>query len=45
VFNCVEMRKIHVEIERIVFRRILFGKLVKSIKMFYFDVKREDLNK
>jgi hypothetical protein len=25
-----------------VFRRILFGKLVKSIKIFYFDVKRED---
>jgi hypothetical protein len=26
----------------IVFRRILFGKLVKSIKILYFDVKRED---
>jgi len=25
-----------------VFRRILFGKFVKSIRMFYFDVKRED---
>jgi hypothetical protein len=34
--------KMHVEMARIVFRRILFGKLVKSIKMFYFDVKRED---
>jgi hypothetical protein len=33
------------EIERIVFRRIVFEKLVKSIKMFYFDVKREDQNK
>jgi hypothetical protein len=35
--------KMDVEMARIVFRRrILFGKLVKSIKMFYFDVKRED---
>jgi len=25
-----------------VFRRILFGKFVKLIRMFYFDVKRED---
>jgi len=25
-----------------VFRRILFRKFVKSIRMFYFDVKRED---
>jgi hypothetical protein len=33
------------EIARIVFRRIVFEKLVKSIKMFYFDVKREDKNK
>jgi hypothetical protein len=32
----------HVEMARIVFRRILFGKLVNSIKIFYFDVKRED---
>jgi hypothetical protein len=31
-----------VEITWIVFRRILFGKLVKSIKILYFDVKRED---
>jgi hypothetical protein len=31
----------HVEISRIVFRRILFEKLVKSIKILYFDVKRE----
>jgi hypothetical protein len=29
-------------LSRIVFRRILFGKFVKSIRMFYFDVKRED---
>jgi hypothetical protein len=35
-------KKKHVEMSRIVFRRILFGKFVKSIKMFYFDVKRED---
>jgi hypothetical protein len=27
-----------------VFRRILLGKFVKSIRMFYFDVKREDLS-
>jgi len=32
----------HVEMARIVFRRILFGKLVKSIKMLYFDIKRKD---
>jgi len=32
-------------LSRIVFRRILFGKFVKSIRMFYFDVKREDWNK
>jgi hypothetical protein len=32
----------HVEMARIVFRRILLGKLVKLIKMFYYDVKRED---
>jgi len=31
-----------IEIAWIVFRRILFGKLVKSIKILYFDVKRED---
>jgi hypothetical protein len=36
------MRKMHVEMARIVFGRILFGKLVKSITIFYFDVKRED---
>jgi hypothetical protein len=29
-------------LSRIVFRRILFGKYVKSIRMFYFDIKRED---
>jgi hypothetical protein len=32
----------HVEMSRIVFRRILFEKFIKSIKMFYFNVKRED---
>ena len=32
----------HVEMSRIVFRKILFEKFVKLIKMFYFDVKRED---
>jgi hypothetical protein len=32
----------HVEMSRIVFRKILFGKFVKLIRMFYFDVKRED---
>jgi hypothetical protein len=32
----------HIEMARIIFKRILFGKLVKSIKMFYYDVKRED---
>jgi hypothetical protein len=32
----------HVEMARIVFRRILFRKLVKSIKIFYFYVKGED---
>jgi len=43
VFNCVKTRgEMHVEMSRIVFRRILFGKFVKSIRMFYFDVKRED---
>jgi len=31
-----------VEMSRIVFRRILFEKFIKSIKMFYFNVKRED---
>jgi hypothetical protein len=38
-------KKMHVEMSRIVFRRILFGKFVKSIRMLYFDVKREDRNK
>jgi hypothetical protein len=32
----------HVKMPRIVFKRILFEKFVKSIRMFYFDVKRED---
>jgi len=32
----------HVEMSRIVFRRILFEKFIKSIKMLYFNVKRED---
>jgi hypothetical protein len=32
----------HVGMSRIVFGKILFGKFVKSIIMFYFDVKRED---
>jgi hypothetical protein len=36
-----KLGKIHVEMARIVFRRTL-RKLVKSIKMFDFDVKRED---
>jgi hypothetical protein len=31
-----------VEMSRIVFRRILLRKLVKSIKMFYFDIKKKD---
>jgi len=39
------MRKMHVEMARIMFGRILFRKLVKSIKIFYFDVKREDWKK
>jgi hypothetical protein len=36
-----KLGKIQVEMARIVFRRT-FRKLVKSIKMFDFDVKRED---
>jgi hypothetical protein len=36
-----KFEEIHVEMARIVFRRT-FRKLVKSIKMFDFDVKRED---
>jgi hypothetical protein len=32
-------------LSRIVFRRILFGKFVKSIRIFYFNIKREDWNK
>jgi hypothetical protein len=35
-------KKMHVEMSRIVFRRILFGKFVKSIRMFYFDDKRKN---
>jgi hypothetical protein len=31
-----------VEMSRIVFRRILFGNFIKSTKMFYFDVNKED---
>jgi hypothetical protein len=32
----------HVEMSRIMFRRILFEKFIKSIRMFYFNVKSED---
>jgi len=32
-------------LSKIVFKRILFEKFVKSIRMFYFDVKRKDWNK
>jgi len=31
----------HVEMSRIMFRRIVFRKFIKSIRMFYFDVKRK----
>jgi hypothetical protein len=35
-------KKMHIGMSRIVFGKILFEKFVKSIRMFYFDVKRED---